>query len=165
MQKKYETGLMWFRRDLRVQDNAALYHALKSCKQVFCAFVFDRSILDSPPRIDRRVEFIRESVLSLDGQLQKLGAAAGSPGASLLTAHHGAVEAIVRLAAELQADAVFTNHDDEPQSLALHSPWLATPLELAAAGVELGKNYPLPIVQHDEAQALTLQRYAVVKKA
>ena len=118
MQKKYETGLMWFRRDLRVQDNAALYHALKSCKQVYCAFVFDRGILDGLPRVDRRVEFIRESVLSLDGQLQKLGAATGKPGACLLTTHHGAVDAIVRLAAELGADAVFTNHDDEPQSLA-----------------------------------------------
>jgi deoxyribodipyrimidine photo-lyase len=49
-------------------------------------------------------------------------------------------------------------------SAILHSPWLARPLELQAAGVELGKNYPLPIVQHDEARALTLQRYAVVKK-
>ena len=47
---------------------------------------------------------------------------------------------------------------------AVHSPWLAQPLELAAAGVVLGQNYPLPIVQHDEARALTLQRYAVVKK-
>ena len=118
MQKKYETGLMWFRRDLRVEDNAALYHALKSCKQVYCAFVFDRDILDSLPRVDRRVEFIRESVLSLDGQLQKLGAAAGRPGACLLTAHHGAVDAVVRLASELGADAVFANHDDETQSLA-----------------------------------------------
>jgi deoxyribodipyrimidine photo-lyase len=118
MQKKYETGLMWFRRDLRVEDNAALYHALKSCKQVYCAFVFDRDILDSLPRVDRRVEFIRESVLSLDGQLKKLGAAAGRPGACLLTAHHGAVDAVVRLASELGADAVFANHDDEPQSLA-----------------------------------------------
>ena len=36
---------------------------------------------------------------------------------------------------------------------------------LAAAGVRLGDNYPHPIVKHDEARALTLQRYAVVKKA
>ena len=47
---------------------------------------------------------------------------------------------------------------------AIHSPWLAKPLELAAAGVVLGKDYPLPLVQHEEARALTLQRYAVVKK-
>ena len=50
---------------------------------------------------------------------------------------------------------------------ALHSPWLAKSLELAAADVRLGSvpegNYPMPIVQHDEARALTLMRYAVVK--
>jgi deoxyribodipyrimidine photo-lyase len=50
------------------------------------------------------------------------------------------------------------------QGKALHSPWEAAPLELAAAGVALGKNYPLPLVRHDEARARTLQRYAVVKK-
>ena len=48
---------------------------------------------------------------------------------------------------------------------ALHHPWLSTPGQLAAANVRLGENYPLPIVQHDEARALTLQRYAVVKKS
>jgi deoxyribodipyrimidine photo-lyase len=47
----------------------------------------------------------------------------------------------------------------------LHAPWTAKPLELQMAGVALGKNYPVPIVAHDVARALTLQRYAVVKKA
>ena len=47
----------------------------------------------------------------------------------------------------------------------LHSPWLAKPMVLLEAGVTLGGNYPLPIVQHDEARTRTLQRYAVVKKA
>ena len=51
------------------------------------------------------------------------------------------------------------------QGKALHSPWEAAPLELAAAGVELGKNYPLPLVRHDEARTRTLERYAVVKKS
>jgi len=49
-------------------------------------------------------------------------------------------------------------------SKVLHSPWLASPIELSAAGVELGKNYPYPIVDHAKARALTLQRYEVVKK-
>jgi deoxyribodipyrimidine photo-lyase len=48
---------------------------------------------------------------------------------------------------------------------ALHAPWTARPIDLAAAGVELGRDYPLPIVQHDEARARTLARYAVVKAA
>jgi deoxyribodipyrimidine photo-lyase len=49
-------------------------------------------------------------------------------------------------------------------SAALHAPWAAKPLELAAAGVVLGKDYPRPIVMHDEAREKTLARYAVVKK-
>ena len=47
---------------------------------------------------------------------------------------------------------------------AIHAPWLAKPLELEAAGVVLGKDYPRPIVDHAEARAQTLARYAVVKK-
>ena len=63
--KIYPKGLMWFRRDLRVDDNAALHHALRSCRQVLCVFVFDRAILDALPSADRRVEFIRESLVEM----------------------------------------------------------------------------------------------------
>ena len=48
---------------------------------------------------------------------------------------------------------------------ALHAPWKARPLELQEAGVVLGQHYPHPMVQHDVARELTLQRYAVVKKS
>jgi deoxyribodipyrimidine photo-lyase len=48
---------------------------------------------------------------------------------------------------------------------ALHAPWAAKPMELAAAGFESGRDYPRPIVMHDEAREKTLARYAVVKKA
>ena len=50
--KTYPKGLMWFRRDLRAYDNAALYHALRSCRQVLCVFVFDTAILDALPGQD-----------------------------------------------------------------------------------------------------------------
>ena len=46
---------------------------------------------------------------------------------------------------------------------ALHAPWIARPIDLAAAGVRLGETYPEPIVAHDEARLKTLERYAVVK--
>jgi deoxyribodipyrimidine photo-lyase len=46
----------------------------------------------------------------------------------------------------------------------IHAPWLAAPMMLKAAGVELGVTYPRPVVAHDEARAATLARYAVVKK-
>lgn len=48
---------------------------------------------------------------------------------------------------------------------AIHAPWLAAPEELRAAGVELGRNYPHPLVHHDEARKQTLLRYAIVKSA
>jgi deoxyribodipyrimidine photo-lyase len=47
----------------------------------------------------------------------------------------------------------------------IHAPWLAPSLALDMAGVSLGKNYPEPVVQHDEARKKTLARYAVVKKS
>ena len=118
MNKKYKTGLMWFRRDLRVDDNAALYQALKSCEQVFCVFIFDRAILDELPRADRRVEFIRESLVDLNNQLARAGMKDPAMPAGLLV-RHGNVPAILpELTARLAVDAVFINHDDEPGSLA-----------------------------------------------
>ncbi|MBC7548410.1 MAG: deoxyribodipyrimidine photo-lyase [Polaromonas sp.] len=125
MQKKYDTGLMWFRRDLRVEDNAALHHALKSCGQVFCLFVFDKGILDTLPRADRRVEFIRESLVDLNGQLEALGHAHGVSSVSLIVRHDEAANAVLAVASELGAQAVFTNHDDEPQALARDAAVLA----------------------------------------
>ncbi|MFN5775223.1 MAG: deoxyribodipyrimidine photo-lyase, partial [Burkholderiaceae bacterium] len=106
-------GLMWFRRDLRAHDNHALYQTLSRCAQVHSVFVFDRDILSPLPRADRRVEFIRESLVALDAELHALGA---QPGAGLIVRHGTAVEEIARLAKALGVQAVFANHDDEPQA-------------------------------------------------
>lgn len=107
MNKKYDKGLMWFRRDLRIDDNAALYHALKACRQVFCVFVFDRAILDALPRADRRVEFIRESLADLDRQLAELGRHHGVSQAGLIVQHGWAGEVLPALAQKLSADSRF----------------------------------------------------------
>ena len=66
--------LFWFRRDLRLQDNAGLYHALKSKFPVLPLFIFDTDILDEldDPQ-DARVSFLHQSVLFLQEQLQTLG--------------------------------------------------------------------------------------------
>lgn len=114
---RYDHGLMWFRRDLRTSDNAALFHALKSCRRVWCVFVFDTAILDPLPRADRRVEFIRESLVDLNGQLHALGLAHGCDRVQLLVCHGEAVPSVVQVARHLHAQAVFANHDDEPASL------------------------------------------------
>jgi len=116
MDKPLATALVWFRRDLRVEDQAALFHALKAARQVWCAFVFDREILDPLPRADRRVEFIRESLVELSEALAALAREHGIDGARLIVLH-GPPTAIVGLAETLHVQAVYANHDDEPQAL------------------------------------------------
>jgi deoxyribodipyrimidine photo-lyase len=106
--------LFWFRRDLRVLDNAGLYHALKqaytSGGTTQCVFVFDTGILQHLPKKDRRVRFIWDSLLELDAILRGYGGAltvlVGNP-----------TELIPSLAKTLKVQAVYVNHDDEPQSL------------------------------------------------
>ena len=116
--KKYDRGLVWLRRDLRMADQAALYHALKSCRQVWCAFVFDSDILDPLPRADRRVEFIHAALLDVDSELRALGQAHGQASTGLIVRHASAQKAIPKLAQALGVQAVFINRDDEPQALA-----------------------------------------------
>ena len=115
MNKQFETGLMWFRRDLRVNDNAALCLALHACRKLYCVFVFDREILDELPRADRRVEFIRESLCELDEGLRKLS---GASGAGLIVRFGLPSEEIVALAKVLHVQSVFAAHDYEPQAQA-----------------------------------------------
>ena len=111
MHKEFKKGLVWFRRDLRVHDNAALSDAILRCEEVQCVFVFDRNILDVLPRHDRRVEFIHGSVVALDAALRAL---AEKPHAGLIVLHAAADESVPALARELQAEAVFTARDYEP---------------------------------------------------
>ena len=105
---EYETGLVWLRRDLRLFDHAALHHALRRCRRVWCAFVFDTDILEPllqrGLRVDRRVEFILASLAEVDAGLREQGSA-------LLVLHDRASVAIARLAGQLQVEAVFANRD------------------------------------------------------
>jgi deoxyribodipyrimidine photo-lyase len=100
---------------LRTHDHAALSAALQQCQQVHCVFVFDQDILDSLPRVDRRVEFIRESLVEVDASLRTL---AGHPDAGLLVLHGSAQTEIAPLAATLGANAVYAAQDYEPRALA-----------------------------------------------
>lgn len=115
----YERGLVWFRRDLRVADHAALYHALRSCRSVWCVFVFDTEILQpliaGGLRHDRRVEFIRASVVELSDALRD---ASPGNGSGLVVRHGRARDFVPQLADALKVDAVFVNHDYEPDAIA-----------------------------------------------
>ena len=108
---EYQRALVWFRRDLRDYDHAALYHALRRAQQVFCVFVFDREILNAlPDPADRRVEFIHASVTELQQALE-------AKGGGLIVKYGRARDEIERLATELKIDALFFNHDDDPAAL------------------------------------------------
>ena len=102
--------LVWFRRDLRIDDHAALSHALRDARRVHCVFVFDTGILDAlENRADRRVEFIWESVRELNLALERAGG-------GLHVLHGQARELIPALAVRLGAAAVYLNHDYEPDA-------------------------------------------------
>lgn len=126
MEKPFDRALMWFRRDLRADDQAALHCALTEAREVFCAFVFDTDILDALPRCDRRVEFIVDAITVLDAELGAL-----RRGAGLIVRHGRAVDEIARLSTELGVQAVYANHDDEPAALSRDA-------EVAARLAELG---------------------------
>jgi deoxyribodipyrimidine photo-lyase len=129
-----DRALVWFRRDLRADDNAALHQALLAAREVWCVFVFDRDILDPLPVRDRRVEFIHDSLTELDCDLADLGARHGRPGVRLIAVHDRAVDAIPALARALSVQEVFANHDDEPASLARDA---SVRESLGAAGIAL----------------------------
>jgi deoxyribodipyrimidine photo-lyase len=105
--------LVWFRRDLRATDHAALSAALGSAERVWCAFVFDKDILEAllarGLKADRRIEFIHHAVVELDAELKRHDGA-------LLVRFDRAESAIVELACELGAEVVVANHDYEPQA-------------------------------------------------
>jgi len=151
MPKKYPVGLMWFRRDLRAFDNAALHHALKSCDQVHCVFVFDRDILDSLPKRDRRIEFIWEAICELNEKLALLALQHNIKGAGLIVQHAVASDAIPLLCQQLKAAATFANHDYEPQAL-MRDAKVQTQLEAQGAAFHTFKDH----VIFERAEVLTL---------
>ena len=129
----FDSVLVWFRRDLRDYDHCALAEALRRARRVYCAFIFDREILDVlPSRTDRRVEFIRESLVELDMALRRRGG-------GLIVRHADASQEIPRLARELGVDAVFRNRDYEPQAKA-HDARVKTALAEIGIGFESFKD-------------------------
>lgn len=98
------TTVFWFRRDLRLQDNAGLFHALKESEEVLPVFIFDSEILEKlEDKADLRVAFIHQSLTLMQKQLEDLG--------STLLVLHGYPLEIFK---ELTPKAVYTNHDYEP---------------------------------------------------
>lgn len=108
---KPAVNLFWFRRDLRLVDNAGLYHALQSGAPVLPVFIFDKNILDElEDKQDKRVQFIYDALCRLDAQLRNRDSA-------LQVIYSTPVAAFTQLISEYDVKAVFTNHDYEPYAI------------------------------------------------
>jgi deoxyribodipyrimidine photo-lyase len=105
---KPQISLFWFRRDLRLTDNAGLYHALREQKQVQPIFIFDTYILnDLQNNEDRRVSFIYEQIEKLKKEFISLG--------SDLWVFYDNPQAIFQsLIQKFTVSVVYANHDYEP---------------------------------------------------
>jgi deoxyribodipyrimidine photo-lyase len=148
----HRQALFWFRRDLRLEDNAGLYYALRSAPQVHTVFVFDRDILDAlPSKADRRVEFILQSVRLLADALH-------AAGGTLTVLHGKAQDEIPRLAQRLGADAVFANDDYEPQAVARDD---AVERSLAGQGIALHRYKDSAVFDRDELLNQSGEGYVV----
>jgi deoxyribodipyrimidine photo-lyase len=145
------TALVWLRRDLRLDDHAAFFHALEAASCVHVAFVFDTAILDSLPRADRRVEFIHGSVAALKTELERHGS-------SLHALHANAREAIPELARQLRVDTVYCNRDYEPAATDRDQ---AVATQLAQSGIGFQTFKDQVIFETDEILTLSGTPFAV----
>jgi deoxyribodipyrimidine photo-lyase len=104
-------SLFWHRRDLRVQDNTGLYHALKGSSSVLPLFIFDTSILDGlEDKSDARVTFIYD-------QMEQLKLVYEKHGGSLLVEIGEPLAIFQKLLKKYTIEAVYTNTDYEPYAL------------------------------------------------
>ena len=108
MNNSEPVALFWFRRDLRLEDNAGLWHALRSGYRVLSLFIFDSDILDRlEEKHDRRISLISGAL----GDIHKKLLQAGS---SLTIIHDTPLNAIQKILSEFNVKALFANHDYEP---------------------------------------------------
>lgn len=99
--------VFWFRRDLRLDDNIGLFHALSSGEPVLPVFIFDESILSELPKNDARVTFIHKLLEKIQTELHQKGKS--------LAVFYGEPKAVFeKLIQENKITAVYTNHDYEP---------------------------------------------------
>ncbi len=103
-------NVFWFRRDLRLHDNTALFKAMNAGLKILPIFIFDDNILDELPKKDARVEFIYKTLKNIDNQLKKLDS-------SLLVLKGKAVEVWNNVIKKYNIQKVFFNRDYEPYSL------------------------------------------------
>lgn len=102
--------LFWFRRDLRLEDNMALFEALNSGKPVLPIFIFDSEIVDKLPKNDARVNFIHDTLFEINLKLNGFDS-------GLLVKIGKPLEVFKELLSKYSISAVYTNKDYEPYAI------------------------------------------------
>jgi len=101
-------AVCWLRRDLRLDDHAALFHALSSGLSVLPVFIFDRNILDRLiDKNDSRLWFIHQTLMNLRHELRAMGS-------DILLLYGKPEECWQILIKDYEVKAVYFNHDYEP---------------------------------------------------
>ena len=103
-------SIFWFRRDLRLHDNVALYHALQSEEKILPIFIFDKDILEKIPKNDARISFIHKELNTMNEHLQSFEA-------RISMFHGNPKEVFQSLIEKYHVVKVFTNHDYEPYAI------------------------------------------------
>jgi len=138
---KPTVNIFWFRRDLRLQDNAGLWYALRSGQAVLPVFIFDRNILDDlEDKSDRRLTFIHGALEKMQAELLQLGS-------SMEVCHGFPEEVFSSLLAKYHVVRVFCNHDYEPYAAQRD---LAVSRLLAAQGVGWESHKDQVLYEKDE---------------
>ncbi|WP_418511522.1 cryptochrome/photolyase family protein [Corallibacter sp.] len=101
-------NIFWFRRDLRLDDNHALFQALQSENPVLPIFIFDKTILESLPKNDARVNFIYDTLQDLNNTLQN------TYKSHIAIYHDTPISAFKHIVKNYNVKTVYTNHDYEP---------------------------------------------------
>lgn len=107
---KQEISICWLRRDLRLEDNAALYRALKGDLPVMLLFIFDSKILDELTAKDARVTFIYQTLKTIEKELQQHGS-------SILIKYGTPEQVWSSVLTEYTVKQVYANHDYEPAAI------------------------------------------------
>jgi len=103
-------SIFWFRRDLRLYDNVALYNALQSEEKILPIFIFDINILEKIPKNDARISFIHKELNTMNEHLKSFEA-----GINMF--HGNPKEVFQSLIEKYHVVKVFTNHDYEPYAI------------------------------------------------
>ena len=99
--------IFWFRRDLRLDDNTALFHALLDNDAVLPIFIFDENILQYLEKNDARVTFIHNQLEKINLEFIKINK-------SLAVFHGKPIEIFKKILLEYKIATIYTNHDYEP---------------------------------------------------